>query len=181
MGKSWGKLSKVQQKKYERLSCNLYSRDKNNKNTNNTSTDNINNPSCNDQWGDNFLHSWRASTALTPCEITDHSGTRCHVSKNLETYCTLLNAQIDFSKMHLEGRDNLPNCRSFARGFISLDCPSQKQKPIPDLDYTPWPKYISLNRTEKCDVYIEGTTLMYTHDHIVNLCHMVSVYSKLYI
>lgn len=180
VGKSWGKLTKKEQKIYEHLNCNFVMTGLN--------------PSCDDTWGDGFVRKWRKQITPDPCQSNKQSPTtgsslrqglstgalngapvssiHCHVSSNDEKFCTMTHAAIDFSKMK-DVTGGHVDSRSFEKGFLSVNCPvnSPESEISFKKKYFPFPEFLSFDPATRCDVRVNGTTLLYSHDEIRNFCH----------
>lgn len=156
VGKSWGKLSSRKEKdKFEALNCNSVSKGLN--------------PSCSDAWGDSHVYRWRKNTVVNvTCQ--NRSGVRCRRNDLNDQYCVFDNAMIDFSRYRKVSSGREIGKRIFEKDFLTIDCEGQQEGEIPSFEfnhlYSP-----KRPRDWKCDVFIPGTTVLYSHDNIRNLCH----------
>jgi hypothetical protein len=164
VGSSWGKLAKSEQKKFDQLNCNLVgSRNKN--------------PSCAESWGDAHVLNWRndrSSPGSFSCQPAGPS--RCLVNENGEKYCTFINVQIDFSKQKgfLSSTKDSPGKRSFEKGFFSLACNKGTDNSKKGLSFGDMVSLSSGPASSSCDITINQTVLMYSHDNIRNAAHTLN-------
>ncbi len=155
-GKSWGKLSKPQQKKFELLNCNsIGSRGAN--------------PSCDDQWGANHVNNWMKNrNDEIHCDVGKTSTVNCYKNENNGQYCEITNAQINFNRFEDIKRSGLSDSKKFQQDFLSSDCSDSKTSESTfNFPHLYSPKLSS----QKCDVSVSGTTLLYSHDNVKNLGH----------
>lgn len=88
----------------------------------------------------------------------------------------LEHAKIDFSKMSavksLEAVLH-PNQRRFEKSFLTVDCADEDASPTRKQPEFTFPHLFSdaLSSPAYCDVTLSGTVLLYSHDHIHNICH----------
>lgn len=173
IGRSWGKLSTAERLKYENLNCN--------------SVASSANPTCAESWGDQHVRNWRANVATNlSCGSRQSSATlnhraastlRCHRNEINDQYCVMTNVQIDFR----QARD-APNpksgklSREFTPSFLTLDCADAS--PPASAAMESFRKDFKMNylfspslSSAHCDIVLNGTTLLYSHDNIRNLCH----------
>lgn len=132
VGKSWGELqrNKDAKERFDDFNCNGFSKGIN--------------PSCNDEWGDEQVFSWRK--ALVPtigCEKTRPSKVSCYDNQNNDRMCVFENAQINFGMMFdVDRGQGMTMTRGFEKGFFSVDC-----DPKSDADYL---KFKHLYDTKVC-------------------------------
>ena len=154
------------------------------------------NPSCDDVWGDGFIHSWRKNinTRLS-CDNTSNyqskSNIKCYTNKDQSKYCTIEKLMIDFNKYKKIPNNigtNLPPTKSFERDFMKIDC-KYKEQVLNDFTF-PYLLTASTTRATttttsssssssndnniKCDHILEGTVLLYSHDNIRNMGHTMN-------
>jgi hypothetical protein len=157
VGKSWGKLDKKEMLKFDALNCNTVKAGKN--------------PSCDDSWGDEALRKWiRTPQETVGCDNGKKSKVQCYKNDNLDSYCEIENAQIDFSKWRTVKRAGNTDSKSFSQDFLSADCngkSTEPQFPFPHL-------YSPILSSTKCDYVHNGTVVLYSHDDIRNLGHTLN-------
>ena len=167
VGHSWGQLlEKSQKERFDALNCNAVSKGRN--------------PSCDDAWGDKHLTNWGKNKipGASSCS-SGHSSVSCFHNENSDNYCVLEKAQINFRKMHFVDRMKSAtyssNSRTFDKGFLSVDCDAAGKASTKDSSYFPFPHlYSSRISSDTCDYVINGTVLLYSHDDIRNLGHMMN-------
>ena len=160
VGKSWGKLERVDgdKKKFDNLNCNAVSKGLN--------------PTCNDKWGDAHMRSWRRG--LRPgssCDLSHSSKIHCYDNENNDRFCVVENLLIDFALLEDYNRPGSTDSRKFQKGFLAADCSSTASG-----DFLPFPHLFSPKLSTKntvCDHVINGTTLLFSHDDIRNAGHFV--------
>ena len=157
VGKSWGKLDKKEMLKFDALNCNTVKAGKN--------------PSCDDSWGDEALRKWiRNPSEAVGCDHGKNSNVRCYKNDNLDSFCVMENAQINFSKWKTVKRIGNTDSKSFAQNFLSADCNDKSSEP-----QFPFPHLYSPQLSSKnCDYVHNGTVLLYSHDDIRNLGHTLN-------
>ena len=161
VGSSWGKLiKKEEQKRFDSLDCNAVHGGRN--------------PSCNDQWGDAHMLHWKLNGSIEQykCDSSRSSAVNCYRNVNADVFCVLENAQINFAAYRKVERQGRTNSKQFRNDFINTDCsgPSSEAPagfPFSHL-YTP---HIT---NPHCDYVHNGTVLMFSHDEIRNLGHMLN-------
>jgi len=82
-------------------------------------------------------------------------------------------AKIDFSQMSsTENAASILNRskRKFTKSFLTVDCQKTSSTSQPEFVF-PHLFSDSLSHPHHCDHTIMGTVLMYSHDHIHNICH----------
>lgn len=159
VGKSWGKLkSKAEKEKFDALNCNSVAQGKN--------------PSCDDSWGDIHLRTWKKNQMeALRCSASKSSDLLCYKNDNNDIYCTMKNAQINFSKMKKISRSGNTPSKKFQNDFLSTDC----KDGITVEDTFPFPHlYSPTLSTHQCDYTYNGTLLLYSHDDIRNLGHTLN-------
>lgn len=154
VGKSWGKLSKrTDRDKFEALNCNSVAAGKN--------------PSCADAWGDAHVLNWRKSVHQN-YSCPSSNSVRCHRNDLNDQYCVFTGAMIDFSRYRKESAGREVPKRIFNKDFLTIDCAGNAEVSNFNLEHL----YSSKRPNGfKCDVHIPGTTVLYSHDNIRNLCH----------
>lgn len=157
VGKSWGKLIlKGDQRRFDTLNCNAVSSGKN--------------PSCDDSWGDRHIDQWRKSSLPEfNCPAEAISRISCHANDNKDKFCTIENAQIDFSKARKVQRPGNTPSKHFDKKFLSADCGGSVPKDFPFSHL-----YSSQISSKRCDYVHNGTVLMFSHDDIRNLGHTLN-------
>jgi len=157
VGKSWGKLNKVEMLKFDALNCNTVKSGKN--------------PSCDDSWGDIAIRKWRTTPLENiGCDVTKTSKVHCNKNDNMDTFCTMENVQIDFSKWKTVKRPGNTDSKSFSQDFLSSDCSYKSKEPLFPFPHLYSPKLSST----RCDYIHNGTLLLYSHDDIRNLGHTLN-------
>ncbi len=154
VGRSWGNLKTTEERnKFEKLNCNSVHSGKN--------------PSCNDAWGDAHIRNWRKTISQKFTCGRNHTQIACFKNDINDEYCSITNTMVDFSKMHSVQRNSGVGTRKFDSDFISFDCNGDYKLENFKFNYLISSKVSS----EVCDQYISGTTFIYSHDNIRNLCH----------
>jgi hypothetical protein len=184
VGKSWGNLkTREDRNKFEKLNCN-------------TVGTSGKNPSCNDAWGDSHIKKWRQTIAQQfECHGQQNgnsttSQVNCYKNDLNDQYCSITHAMIDFRKMSNQPKPGSIPSRKFESDFISFSCSDEQQQGGGDtarvksgsggsggleafqleefkFNYLISPSSIP----QQCDQIIPGTTFLYSHDNIRNLCH----------
>jgi hypothetical protein len=160
VGKSWGKLtSKEAKERFDALNCNSVNEGKN--------------PSCDDSWGDIHIRTWQKNRMeAIRCHQAKSSDVLCQKNDNNDVYCSIKNAQINFSKMKKVSRGgSMTPSKKFQNDFLSADC----KENVAVEDSFPFPHLYSPRlSTDSCDYVYNGTLLMYSHDDIRNLGHTLN-------
>lgn len=169
VGKSWGKLTTADRLRYERLNCNSVA-----SNTN---------PSCADAWGDEHVLNWRKNIVH---EIKcPQSSIQCMENELRDAFCTFQHAQIDFRKyIDIPNPKNNKLSKKFQPSFLTVDCPTDaisstsSSSPLSS-QLSKFKEAFKFNHlyssslsSQRCDVYFNGTTLLYSHDNILNFGHL---------
>jgi hypothetical protein len=146
--------------------------------------------SCSDAWGDGHVINWRHNLHhQITCPVTSSSisGISCYTNELHDLYCTVNNAQINFAKMKKvpNPKSEVPT-RQFEQDFLSIDCnkASNEQQALRQ-DFAFTHLFSFQPGSNHCDHYINGTTLLYSHDNIRNFGHtyndILNVWLMLYI
>lgn len=158
IGKSWGKLTSSERLKYDKLACNAVASSAS--------------PSCADSWGDSHVTNWRKHRVQDISCKSSHI--QCFANELQDQYCAITNAQIDFSQYTTSpatagtGAGNKSK-RKFEKRFLSTDCAgtSTAGQWGYKMDYL----FSPVLSARQCDVMLNGTTLLYSHDNIANFAH----------
>ena len=147
------------------------------------------NPSCDDVWGDGFIHSWRKNiNNRLSCDNTSNyqskSNIKCYTNKDQSKYCIIEKLMINFNKYKKIPNNkgtNLPPTKSFEKDYMMMDC-KYKQQVLKDFTF-PYllssSTYTTSSTTStknnmKCDNILEGTVLLYSHDNLRNMGHTMN-------
>lgn len=162
VGKSWGQLNKVEQKRWDTVQCNE-----------------IMNAgkllSCNERWGWAMLENWLSKPYNL---VTGVSNVTCSENEKASQFCAMNNIIVDFSKLGQSGKT-----RRFQEGFITTVGQLKDPRRFPPLvghqhrslepDQThPAMKSNNIRKLEsKCDVIETRPVFVNTNDDIFNLGH----------
>lgn len=159
VGKSWGKLTTADKRKFDNLDCN--------------SVRDGENPSCDSTWGDVNIYEWqKRQIKEVGCDSDRPSKLNCYRNNKFEKYCVMTNAMIDFSKYKKKPRpDARTPSKTFQHDFLSADCmASHKNFPLFNFPHL----FSPLLSSQKCNYVYNGTLLLYSHDDISNLGHTIN-------
>ena len=175
VGKSWGAIASNNDKaKFEFLNCNYVSLSQGD------------NPSCNDQWGDIHVKKWLQNPVKTGggndlCDssLGFQSQLRCYDNTNKDRFCTAEKVIVDFGGMRSVGN----NKRDFPNNLFSLDCNSKDDRQNDNIFQFKHMMSMSVDKevVSHCDYYINGTALIFSHDHILNLGHTQQDYMNVFL
>jgi hypothetical protein len=164
VGKSWGNLkTREERDKFEKLNCNTASTGKN--------------PSCSDAWGDQHIYNWRKNPSVDfTCPVNRNPGNppakiQCYRNDLHDQYCVFYQAKINFAKMRKVPHSTGIPSRAFEKDFLAIQCPGQSTAEIPDFKLGHLYSSHGNGGDNSCDVMIPGTTILYSHDNIRNMCH----------
>jgi hypothetical protein len=193
VGKSWGKLkTQSERNRFESLNCN--------------SVNSGINPSCNHAWGDKHIQNWRKNhffhkscqptkSQFFPTSSSSETEVHCYHNENKEYYCTLTNVQINFNQFKeiKNPQSSIPK-REFQKDFLTIDCnsstslsSSSASSHSPSSNMIPSDFKLShlfssqLSNPKRCDDYVSGTTLIYSHDNIRNLAHTMNDFMNVWL
>lgn len=158
VGKSWGKLkSQAERDRFQRLNCNAVAGGQN--------------PSCSDAWGDNHIYNWRKNVIVNATCSANKARITCRQNEIADHYCTMEHAVIDLTKQKRVSNGEVPK-KVFEHSFLTVNCNGELDEAVSKIDFKLNHLFSSSDPGKgQCDVKIPGTTVLYSHDNIRNLCH----------
>lgn len=139
--------------------------------------------SCEDEYTDKFIDSWKHNPIKGLCGSAAPSKIQCFDSASTAAigsrYCIFDNAMMNFKKMRRSIKSDGSINRQWERGFLTCECGFDAEDNIGSL-FQIYKHDIDGSDDAICDYVFNETVVAYSHDNINSFSHMYSDYMNVW-